>query len=379
MTVTVVGRNDERGVILSLPRHPGLRSGAESISPGICGFRYSVSSIRFGEYQNMYPLVAVVVTYNRLEKLKAGIAATLQQRCDAVVVVDNCSTDGTREWLDAESRRHERLDVVHAPRNLGGAGGFEMGFRHALDRYQPDWLVCFDDDAWPNPGAFDAFLESDLNGVDAATAAAYFPDGRICEMNRPSRNPFWHWRMFSKTALRTVVGQGRDGFHLVDDAYCSEEPLPIDSTTFVGFFVRRATVERVGLPEGRLFIYGDDLLYGLNIRRTGGRICFMPWVTFTHDCSTFSTHEKTFEPLWKAYYTYRNGLRLYRAAAGRLFWLVLPVKVSMWLWNARFYDEPRPYLKLMWAALKDYATGRYDRPHEDVVRLAEGDARARRS
>lgn len=316
----------------------------------------------------MHSLVAVVVTRNRLEQLKTGLAATLGQRCDAVVVVDNCSTDGTREWLDAETRRHEHLDVVHAARNLGGAGGFEMGFRHAMEQYRPDWLVCFDDDARPNPGALDTFLSSDLEGIDAATAAVYFPDGRICEMNRPSRNPFWHLRLFFKT----VLGQGRRGFHLVDDDYYSREPVPIDSTSFVGFFVRGRMVERVGVPDGRLFIYGDDLLYGLSIRRMGGRICFMPWVTFTHDCSTFSTHEKTFKPLWKAYYTYRNGLRLYYAAAGRLFWFVLPVKMIMWLWDARLYDDRRSYLKLMRAAVKDSATGRYDRPHEDVVRLAEG-------
>lgn len=322
----------------------------------------------------MPPLVAVVVTRNRLEQLETGVAATLQQRCDAVVVVDNCSTDGTREWLDAESRRHERLDVLHAPRNLGGAGGFEMGFRHALEQYRPDWLVCFDDDARPDPGAFEAFLESDLDGIDAATAAVYFPDGRICEMNRPSLNPFWHWRLLFKTALKTVVGQGRHGFHLVDNDYSSREPLPIDSASFVGFFVRSPMVERVGLPEGRLFIYGDDVLYALNIRCMEGRICFMPWVTFTHDCVAQSTHEKTFKPLWKAYYTYRNGLRVYQAAAGKLFWLVLPVKVTMWLLDARSYPARRRYLKLMCAALKkdrDFATGRYARPHEDM-RLPEG-------
>lgn len=316
----------------------------------------------------MCSLAAVVVTYNRLEKLKTSVAALLPERCDAIVVVDNCSTDGTREWLEGESRRHERLDVVFAPRNLGGAGGFEMGFQYALEQYRPDWLVCFDDDAYPNPGAFETFLTSDLEGVDAAVAAVYFPSGSICEINRPSRNPFWHWRLFFKTAL----GQGRRGFHLSDEAYLSREPVAIDSSTFVGFFVRKAMVERVGVPDGRLFIYGDDLLYALSIRRMGGQIRFMPWVTFTHDSATFSAHEKTYTPLWKAYYTYRNGIRIYHTAAGWLFWLCLPIKVANWLWNTRFYDDPRLYLKVVFAALKDSATGRYDRPHEEVVRLAEG-------
>lgn len=314
-------------------------------------------------------LVAVLVTYNRLSHLKVGIEALARQDCDAIVVVDNCSTDGTREWLREQMAQEQRLDVVLAPRNLGGAGGFELGFRHAMEQYRPEWLVCFDDDAYPRPGAFRAFLNSDLEDIDAAAAAVYFPDGGICEMNRPSLNPFWHWRRF----LKTILGQGRRGFHLHDADYRSLKPVDIDSTSFVGFFVRGEMVERVGLPEGRLFIYGDDVLYALNVRRQGGRIVFLPWVEFTHDCSTFSTHEKTFKPLWKAYYTYRNGLRVYHAAAGRLFWLFLPFKVMRWLINARHYDDARPYLRLTRAALKDAATGRYDRCHEAVLKMARDD------
>lgn len=311
-------------------------------------------------------LVAVMVTYNRLSQLKVGIEALSSQDCQAIVVVDNCSTDGSREWLLEEARHQERLDVVLAPRNLGGAGGFELGFRHAMDRYRPDWLVCFDDDAYPQPGAFRAFLDSDLDGVDAAAAAVYFPNGEICEMNRPALNPFWHWRLF----LKTVFGGGRQGFHLEDQDYHASAPVEIDSTSFVGFFIRGEMVKRVGLPEGRLFIYGDDVLYALNVRRQGGRIAFLPWVRFSHDCSTFSTHEKTFEPLWKAYYTYRNGLRVYHVAAGWLFWPVLPLKLARWFLNARYYDDPGPYLRLMRAALRDAATRRYDRPHDEVIRMA---------
>ncbi|WP_133493091.1 glycosyltransferase [Alcanivorax sp. 24] len=315
----------------------------------------------------MTSLVAVVVTYNRLEHLKVAVSALEQQRCDAIVVVDNCSTDGTREWLWQREGESGRLDVVLAPRNLGGAGGFELGFGHALSRYRPDWLVCFDDDAYPMPGSFQAFLESDLDGIDAAAAAVYFPDGRICEMNRPSLNPFWHLPRF----IRTVLGGGRKGFHIDDEAYQAEQPVRIDSTSFVGFFVRKEMVERIGLPEGRLFIYGDDVLYTLMISRAGGRIRFLPWVRFAHDCSTFSNGARTYAPLWKAYYTYRNGLRVYHTAAGALFWLFAPMKITQWLAQARLYDHPGAYLKVTRLAIMDALKQRYDRPHDSVVALCQ--------
>lgn len=182
----------------------------------------------------MESLVAVVVTFNRLDKLKNTIAALLEQTCDAIVVVDNCSTDGTRDWLAEEAKRHAHLDVVLARENRGGAGGFETGVAHALETYDPDWMVLFDDDAYPKPGAFESFLKSDLSNVDSAAAAVRFPNGRICEMNRPSENPFWHWRRFFKTALG-----GRGGFHVDDTSYDATQPVAIDCSSFVGFLRAR--------------------------------------------------------------------------------------------------------------------------------------------
>ncbi|MFU1684364.1 glycosyltransferase [Phaeobacter piscinae] len=47
-------------------------------------------------------LVAVVVTYNRLEKLKVTLARLLESPAEdlaALVVVDNASNDGTGDWL----------------------------------------------------------------------------------------------------------------------------------------------------------------------------------------------------------------------------------------------------------------------------------------
>ena len=316
-------------------------------------------------------LAAVVVTFNRLAHLQTCVAALLEQDCDAILVVDNGSTDGTREWLSEQAERHERLDLLPMPRNLGGAGGFEVGFWHAQARYRPEWIVCFDDDAHPQPGAFRAFLDSDLDGVDAAAAAGYYPDGRICEMNRPNRNPFWHWRLF----LRTLLG-GRDGFHIDDQDYQAGHAIPVDATSFVGFFVRGEMLQEVGLPAGELFIYGDDVLYSLNISRAGRRIRFLPWVRFTHDCSTFDDDEPVYRPLWKAYYTYRNGLRVYHAAAGWLFWGIAPLKILQWTLKARFYQAPGTYLRVLGMALGDAIRRRYDRPHDSVVRLCEDGERS---
>ena len=203
-------------------------------------------------------IAAVIVTHNRCHKLQHTLAATLAQPFAAVIVVDNASTDGTRAWLAGQ--HDPRLHLILSEQNSGGAGGFAQGMTAALS-YDPDWLVCYDDDASPAPDALQQFAALDLGDTDSAAAAVYYPDGRLCEMNRPSYIPFWHPRKLLRTALGVFTGRARGAFHVTDSAYQSAEALPIDSSSFVGFFVRADWVRRLPLPEPGLFIYGDDVLY----------------------------------------------------------------------------------------------------------------------
>ncbi|WP_171180963.1 glycosyltransferase family 2 protein [Ruegeria sp. HKCCD8929] len=315
-------------------------------------------------------LVAVVVTHNRLDKLRATLDRLLgsdPEHLSMVVVVDNASTDGTAEWLMAQT--DPRLDVLRSETNRGGAGGFERGMRHAVDRHDPDWLMVTDDDGRPAPGALAAFHAMDVAPWDALASAVYFPSGEICEMNRPSRNPFWHLREFLGTA-----GKGRDGFHISHSAY-DGDIRPIDVTSFVGFFVSRRAIERVGYPDGRLFIYGDDGLYTLGLSKAGGRIAFVPQIRFEHDFTTFGgsglAKGQRFRPLWKVYYHHRNLLLLYRMAAGWMFGLTCLVFMPKWLMKVRHHSgERRAFMRLMGRAIRDGLRGRIDVPHDEVLALA---------
>lgn len=311
-------------------------------------------------------LVAVLVTHNRLSQLQQTLRrllATPAALLQAIVVVDNASNDDTAEWLAGLG--NPRLDVLRLERNSGGAGGFAAGMARARDAHDPDWLLLMDDDARPAPGALAAFRRTDLTRWDALAAAVYFPDGRICEMNRPSRNPFWHKREFLDTAHR-----GRDGFHLSPSAYAQDEILPIDVTSFVGFFLSARGLETAGLPDPGLFLYGDDGLYTLGLAARGGRIGFAPHVRFEHDCSTFATGQRgRFRPLWKVYYYHRNLLMLYRMAAGWLFWPALMVVVPKWLWKLRDHKgQRRPFAGLILRALRDGLLRRTATDHATVRR-----------
>ncbi|WP_106205328.1 glycosyltransferase [Aliiruegeria haliotis] len=315
-------------------------------------------------------LAAVVVTYNRLEQIKRTLHRLLNEPCDRVFVIDNGSTDGTKDWLSTLD--DSRVRVIFAPGNLGGAGGFELGLRKAVEEDDPDWIVIMDDDARPKPGCFERFRKGEMNGWGAVSAAVYLKDGRICEMNRPTINPFWHLPTFFRTMGGTLVGRSRGGFHIGDSAY-SSDPCEIDATSFVGLFIPRNTIRQVGYPDGSLFIYGDDVLYTLGLRKAGLKIGFVPELEFEHEFNTPNDGKASiYNPIWKAYYTARNGLLVYRFAAGMLFWPVLLLILTKWLSAGRHYgDARRAYYKMLWHGVRDGIIGKRSRPHAEVTMLAQ--------
>lgn len=315
-------------------------------------------------------LCAIVVTFNRLVQLQITLARLLSGTADHIIVVDNASQDGTDVWLAAHD--DPRLHIVSLPDNRGGAGGFEAGMAIARDRFDPDWVVLMDDDAHPMPGALTRF-RSEATMLDPSTgavaAAVFYPDGRLCEMNRVSRNPFWSGQAFTKTLLRGT----RSGFHLADEAFAPDTPnQPIDIASFVGYFVSRAAMAKVGLPEGGLFIYGDDVLYSLRLRRAGFGIMLMPSVRFEHDCSTMD-QGFVYRPLWKIYYHTRNGVSIARQAAGPvIFPAALAYYTLIWWRRRRHYsgEDRGRYQRMMWKGLRDGLRGK--RGRNDAVHNFEG-------
>ena len=315
-------------------------------------------------------LAAVVVTFNRLAELQITLARLLAEAVDHIVVVDNASSDATPDWLATQD--DPRLHVLRLSDNMGGAGGFEAGMAAARDLFDPDWVVLMDDDARPAPGALARFraetpaLEPDVGCV---AAAVFYPDGTLCEMNRPSSNPFWNLSLFA----RTLVRGNRAGFHLPDAAFDPDAGVRrIDVASFVGYFVHRDAVARAGLPEGGLFIYGDDVLYSLRLRRAGIGMVLMPQVRFEHDCGTMG-QGFIYRPLWKIYYHCRNGVSIARQAAGPLiFPAALAYYTLVWWRRGRFYEagEKRLYRRLMWTGLRDgllRRRGRNDAVHAMAV------------
>ena len=238
-------------------------------------------------------VAVVIVTFNRAELLTRmldGLAAQTRLP-DAVFVVDNASTDHTRELLTARLEHPELpLQVTHSEENLGGAGGFHLGLRKAYDAgFDRIWLV--DDDVVPAPNCVEVLMAVD---EDCVTSVREDLGGALVEKAATDfdlRNPF-------------AISPKRAA---VDTVYADRASMPplveVQNVAFEGFMVRRRVVAEIGFPDPSFFIFYDDAEYAVRARRAGHRIWAVRDAVLVRQLEFNQQHDLAG---WKGFYMYRN-------------------------------------------------------------------------
>ncbi len=235
-------------------------------------------------------VVAVVVAYNRRDLLLRALDALGAQTraLDAVVVIDNASTDGSGE----AARGHpSRPEVVTLPRNTGGAGGFAVGLAHATLARGADFVWLMDDDTIPTPTALEALLAAQA-GFGAPVAAlgskVVWTDGREHPMNTPRRRP---------GARRDAVARA-----------AAVGALPVRSSSFVSMLVDARAVRYHGLPVADYFIWNDDFEYSCRLLRRATGLA-VPASVVEHRTKVFGATDA--DPGERFYYEVRNKVWLF--------------------------------------------------------------------
>src|SRR3954468_16097706 len=89
-------------------------------------------------------VAALVLSFNKREHTLRCLESIGRQTYPLphVIVVDNCSADGS---ADAIARRFPQIHLVRSPRNLGAAGGRNLGIRWLNDHVPYNALLFLDD------------------------------------------------------------------------------------------------------------------------------------------------------------------------------------------------------------------------------------------
>ncbi len=108
-------------------------------------------------------MISIVITaYNVAATIEAAVMSAMKQRGFdpgelEVIVVEDCSTDGTRQVLDHIARRRHRhpLHILENPQNLGAGLSRRVGIRQAAG----DYILTLDGDDTLTPGFVGALYD----------------------------------------------------------------------------------------------------------------------------------------------------------------------------------------------------------------------------
>jgi GT2 family glycosyltransferase len=221
----------------------------------------------------------VIVGWNArhyLELCLESLAEAPPSRTTEILVVDNASSDGSAEMIEA---RFPHVKVIRSTENLGFAKGNNVGIRQCRGRYialvNPDVIVL--------PGCLDAladFLDQNPK-VGNVGPRVLNPDGTLQSTCR--RFPTL-WNNFCEaTGLASAFRGSRffAGQHMF--FFPHDRTLAVD--VLVGCFsmVRREAFEAVGLLDEGLFVYGDDVDWCRRCWNAGWEVVFYPGAQAIHD------------------------------------------------------------------------------------------------
>jgi len=282
---------------------------------------------------NELPFVEIIiVTWNK----KKDIIKLLTQLQEIsyptkryhTTVVDNHSTDGTCEEI---KKKFPLLNLIESEKNLGGAGGFNTGMRWIINNSpEADFMWLLDNDVQIEKFTLKYLVKTMEIYQDAAVCGS-----RIMNIaNQAELVEAGAFIDYKKGGIvRNLDTKGRQ-----------EKVFSVDYVAACSLLARVSAVKKMGLWHEKLFIYWDDLEWGVRFKKHGYKVlssyesvAYHPsWRTRTFDNSA----------TWRSYYRTRNSLWFfdgYTSGLHRLALLtIISIRATLLACKASF--QANPYL-----------------------------------
>jgi GT2 family glycosyltransferase len=224
-------------------------------------------------------LSIIIVNYNSkllLEQCIDSIRKATGQINTEVIVVDNNSTDGSKEYLQ---EKDTELRFIFNKKNTGFAKACNQGFKNSSGKYilflNPDTILtetCLADCI--------SFFETH---PDAGAVGVRMLDGKgrfLKESKRGWPSPSTSfYKLFgpasifptSKTFAKYYQG------HLAE-----KENNPVDVLSGAFMMIKRDVIEKVNGFDEDFFMYGEDMDLSIRITRSGYKNYYLGAISVTH-------------------------------------------------------------------------------------------------
>lgn len=234
-------------------------------------------------------LSIITINYNGLKDTCELIdTLPLNNETIEVIVVDNASTQDEATELE---KRYPLIIVIRSDKNLGFAGGNNLGIKAAHGKY----LFFINNDTILSQLSALSLLITRLES--SAQIGMACPKIRFTWDKQPIQ--YAGYTPLSKITLRNKsIGFGEQENGQYDVAH------PTPYAHGAAMMVKREVIEKVGMMPECYFLYYEELDWSMMIRRTGYEIWYEPACTIFHKESQTTGQQS---PL-KTYYITRNRL-----------------------------------------------------------------------
>ena len=239
--------------------------------------------------QNECRLSIITINYNGIKDTNELIDSIPFKENTEVIVVDNASKEDEASII---SERFPQVKVIRSDKNLGFAGGNNLGIKEA----KGDYILLINNDTYFKEFNIDNLIKrlecSEKTGIVC-------PKLRFAWGNNPIQ--FAGYTPLSSITLRNkAIGFGEEDKGQYDTAH----PTPFAHGA--AMLIKRDAIEKVGFMPECYFLYYEEIDWSMMFTRAGYEILYEPCCTVFHKESQTTGQNS---PL-RTYYIARNRLLL---------------------------------------------------------------------
>jgi GT2 family glycosyltransferase len=243
-------------------------------------------------------VVTVVLNYNNfpatLETLESACA--LLYKKNSLLLIENSTI---KEIVEKIRSQFPALDIIENQRNLGYAGGNNVGMRYALER-GADYIFLLNNDVTLEPDVLDkliAAMQSDHASAACQPLVTYYDD--LDKIWSAGTELFFGYpRLFQKGMQRSAEGTKSPPFGLVGCA----------------ILFRAEALKEIGLFDETLFLLQEETDWCMRAMKKGFRLLVVSDAVVHHKVSeTLGLYSKNY-----LYYIGRNWLLVGKRHRSRL-------------------------------------------------------------
>ncbi len=273
-------------------------------------------------------------TINCINSLKRMSYSTYK-----IIVVDNDSTDISIEVLS----RIDDIILIKNKKNLGYAGGNNIGIRYALDK-KCDYILILNNDTLVEKDFLEILISNAKNSANFGVGGCKILD---------SANEIW----FAGGKILRKLGTMK-----IYTAPRISNTSEVSFLTGCCLLVNKEVFDKIGLFDERYFMYFEDVQFCLRTQQNGFKLYYYPNIKIKHLVKNSTEYDS-----FTAYFTLRNRQifikeELNNAFIPRLlFYSVNYLKILIfWIKGDKLY-------KHILKAIKDYKSGHFGNSYDKNI------------